>query len=108
MIIIVFSIHVSEKKNISNWSIEIVKSIEDKNYSLSKNIASKKLNPASIPPKKKKFEMADSIVKGLVISASNLRSLGSLRLHYNQIVYNGNAQFTDLYINILVYSLINL
>jgi len=45
--------------------------------------------------------MADSIVKGLVISATNRLSLGSLRLHYNQIVYNCNAQLTDLYIIIL-------
>jgi len=74
----------------------IVKSIDGKNYLLSKNIASKKLNPASIPPKKKKFEMADSIVKGLVISAKNRLSLGSLKLHYNHIIHNSNGQLTDL------------
>lgn len=42
--------------------------------------------------------MADSIVKGLVISAKNRLSFGSLKLHYKQIVYISNAQLTAQYI----------
>lgn len=49
-------------------------------YSLNTNIASKKLIPASMPPKKKKFEIADSIVRGLVTSAVKRLSLDALRL----------------------------
>lgn len=57
-------------------------------YSLNKNMASKKLIPASIPPKKKKFEMADNIVKGLVISATKRLSLDLLRLPCNYKIQN--------------------